>query len=198
MGYTASLFSKRPTEPRNLMVVSWTGMRGVVSLATALALPVEIGAGRDFPHRNLIIFVAFTVILATLVIQGLTLGPLIRLLGLHADSSGAREEAIARMEAAKAALAALSKLENDTTLDRQSLHRLRSDYEHRIADLHSTSGTTPVIQVVQANAQMRHLRVVALSAERNQIVAMRNGSIIGDEILHRIEREIDLEELGLS
>jgi len=200
MGYAASLFSKPAPNPRSLMVVAWTGMRGIVSLATALALPVEIVAGREFPYRNLIVFTAFSVILATLVIQGLTLGPLIRLLGLHADNTTAREEAVARLEAAKAALVALAKLPNEATPDRRALHRLRSDYERRIADLHGTSSTAsaPVLQFVQTDAQFRSLRVVALAAERTQIVAMRNRSIIGDEVLHRIERELDLEELEIT
>jgi monovalent cation/hydrogen antiporter len=91
--------------------LSWAGMRGAVSLAAALALPLSTDAGAPFPGRDLILFLTFSVILATLVGQGLTLPLLIRALGLEDDGGEAREDAKARIRAAEAALARLAELE---------------------------------------------------------------------------------------
>jgi len=91
-------------------IVAWTGMRGVVSLAAALALPMEAGTGTPFPGRDLILFFTFVVILVTLVLQGLTLPPIIRWLGIHDDGLEAKEEKSARLKANQAALARLKKL----------------------------------------------------------------------------------------
>src|SRR4029079_2780529 len=92
---------------QNVSIVAWTGMRGVVSLATPLALPLENQRGVPFPGRDLIIFLTFVVILATLVVQGLTLPSLIRWLGVKDDHAAEREELNARPKANKAALALL-------------------------------------------------------------------------------------------
>ena len=95
---------------RNATVVAWAGMRGAVSLAAALAIPLETDTGAPFPGRELIIFLAFCVILVTLVGQGMTLPTLIRALGIEDDGGDAREEAKARKRAAMAALARLEEL----------------------------------------------------------------------------------------
>ena len=95
------------------MIVSWTGMRGVISLAAALALPLTTNAGEPFPERNLILFLTFCVILTTLVVQGLSLPALIRALGVEDDGSGEREETKGRIHVAQAALARLEELEGE-------------------------------------------------------------------------------------
>src|SRR5207245_11060010 len=91
-------------------VLGWAGMRGAVSLAAALAVPLATDVGRPFPQRDLVIYLAFCVILATLVFQGLTLPLLIRVLGLKDDGLAAKEETKARIHAAEAALARLEEL----------------------------------------------------------------------------------------
>src|SRR5258707_8488083 len=96
-----------PPSGRQLFVVGWTGMRGVVALAAAISLPEKLANGADFPQRNLIIFLTFSVILVTLVLQGLTLPPLIRALGLAGKSGRNREEDDARRQMIAAALAQL-------------------------------------------------------------------------------------------
>lgn len=188
MGYVPELIHKPRPDVKATTVVAWTGMRGIVSLATALALPLKTTTGHDFPGREFIIFFSFVVILATLVLQGLSLGPLIRWLGLRADSHMADEEAAARLAAARAALVALARFSNDTSIDPDVLHWLRADYEHRIANLHDRSselersrkldgsGKLLAVRDRSADAQLRKLRLTAVAAERHQIIEMRTRS----------------------
>ena len=210
MAYLPRLFHQPHPDVRATTVVAWTGMRGIVSLATALALPLKTAAGENFPGREFIIFFSFVVILATLVLQGLSLGPLIRWLGLRADSSTANEEAAARLAAARAALVALAKFADDRSIDPEMLHWVRADYEHRIANLHEKldqsdraakldeAGKSLVMRDGGADFQLRRLRLAAVAAQRHQIIEMRNVLLIADEVMHLIERELDLEELELG
>jgi Na+/H+ antiporter len=187
-----------PPDPKEVTIVAWTGMRGIVSLATALGLPLSTSAGASFPARDFIFLSAFAVILATLVVQGLTLGPLIRWLGLGEDPRIAGEEVQARMKAAQAALAELAKFSSDPTADPRMLRRVRAEYERRISSLHDISLSLPSASERHANAMLREVRLAALTAERRQIIEMRNLGLIGDEVMHRIERELDLVELELK
>jgi CPA1 family monovalent cation:H+ antiporter len=172
--------------------------RGIVSLATALGLPLSTSAGASFPARDLIFLSSFAVILATLVVQGLTLGPLIRWLGLGEDSRIASEEIQARMKAAQAGLAELAKFSSDPGSDRRMLRRLRADYERRIGSLRDGSLNLPSASERRTEATLHAIRLAAVTAERRQIIEMRNLGLIGDEVMHRIERELDLVELELK
>src|ERR671910_1846352 len=112
--FSRTLRERDPSPPvRQVTVIAWTGMRGVISLAAALALPLTIGGEAPFPGRDLILFLTFCVILATLVVQGLSLPALIRTLGLEDDGSGEREETKGRIHVAQAALARLEELEGE-------------------------------------------------------------------------------------
>ena len=106
--------------------VCWTGMRGAVTLAAALAIPLSIDAGGSFPNRDLIIYLAFCVVLATLVVQGLSLPPVIRLLRLEDDGLDAKEDAKARIHAAEAAMARLEELVDEGAVRPDTAERLRS------------------------------------------------------------------------
>jgi monovalent cation/hydrogen antiporter len=154
------------------ILVSWSGMRGIVTLAAALALPAQI------PHRDLIVFCAFCVVLVTLVLQGMTLGPLLRRLGLHDDGSVERELSIAREETAKAALAALEAQE-----PRMAADLLRREYQARIQ---------PDRCEPEALATLQQR---AVQAQRRALVDLRARDIIGDDAFHAAEEEIDLLEL---
>jgi monovalent cation/hydrogen antiporter len=180
-------------------VVAWTGMRGAVSLAAALALPLETDAGTPFPMRSLIVFLTFAVILSTLLLQGLTLPALIRRIGLSADDS-TREEAKARAKAAKAAITRLDELAlEEWTLD-DTVERMRALYEYRTRRFRSMfdgayeDGTDYEARSVQ----YQRVRREALEAERTALLAMRSAGTINEATMHRIERDLDLEDSRLE
>src|SRR5437879_6390230 len=120
---------------QHVTIVAWTGMRGVVSLAAALALPLTVQDGSPFPGRELILFLTFVVILATLVVQGLSLPALIRWLGVEDDRSEEKEERQARLLANQSALARIEELAGSDPVSRDTAQRIRSEYEDRIRQL---------------------------------------------------------------
>jgi monovalent cation/hydrogen antiporter len=181
---------------RYVAIVSWAGMRGVVSLAAAMALPIELGEGRPFTNRPIIVFIAFCVILATLVFQGLTLRPLIRWLGVATDDSDLeREENHARTQAAQAALARIESLSEEENVPESVASRLRAEYKERLEHLNDRDaeilGWSDKRILLVA---IRRLRRAALTAERNELIKLLHQEEIGDEVLHRIQYELDLEE----
>jgi CPA1 family monovalent cation:H+ antiporter len=188
--------------------IGWTGLRGGDSLVIALALPLAVASGRPFPARAPIIFVTFGVILGTLVLQGLTLAPLLRRLRLASDGEEDVEEAHARRVAAEAALhtldvAAREYGENSLIHDLQLRHRRRltrwaardralhgSDAEHR--GLPSGDGAE------RRATGYRELRSAMIAAERNAIIDLRDRDAISDDVLRRLQRELDLETMMLD
>jgi monovalent cation/hydrogen antiporter len=180
-----------PPPARQVFVVGWTGMRGVVSLAAALALPTLLRDGSPFPHRDLIICLTFCVILVTLVLQGLTLPPLIRWLGLATVEGPDCEELEARRIAAQAAL---DQLESAKLRDRAETAEIYDDllnhYRHRLATLKVDANP----QDVTASERHRVLFLEGIAVERTTAVRLRDEGRIGDTVLRRIERELDLDE----
>ncbi|HEX4203675.1 MAG TPA: Na+/H+ antiporter [Ktedonobacteraceae bacterium] len=187
------------TSWRNVLILSWTGMRGGVSLAAALALPLTLAGGKAFPERDLVLFLTFCVILATLVGQGLSLGPLIRLLRLPEDGTHEREHAQAHLTAARAALVRLDELEGEVWTTEEDLAHLRSVYENKIqVYLARVDGNAETGNAVNARPeQTRRLRQEILQAERTSVIRLRDQKYIDDEVLRVVERELDLEEQRL-
>ena len=175
----------RPT-PQNVFVVAWAGMRGAVSLAAALALPL------DFPQRDLITYLAICVIVATLVGQGLTLPWIIRRLGVVAGSNLDREEVIARQAAVSAALARLDTLADEFGDHLELIDQLRARFMHE-AD-HALPGPDDEPDAA-AQEQLDHqaIRLAVVGAQRDAIIQLRDEGAIGDEALRRVERDLDLE-----
>ncbi len=175
---------KAPTRGGGL-IVSWSGMRGIVTLAAALALP-DGTPQTAFPYRDLIILCAFCVVLTTLVIQGLTLRPLLAVLGLKDDGSVAREVRLARVETARAALRVL-----DAELDgHPSIDVLRSEYQARLR-----SGERPPAAEESSETRMTELQRRAVQVQRQTLINLRARKVIGDDAFHAAEEEIDLLEL---
>jgi CPA1 family monovalent cation:H+ antiporter len=195
---SASLRKRDPYPPaRNIVVVAWTGMRGVVSLAAALALPEYLTDGRPFPGRNKILFFTFSVILATLVAQGLSLPALICWLGVQRDCEAEREERQARLEANRAAMSRLDELAKEESLPGTLVQRLRVEYEERIRELQSDASGHEDESETEAVSPYTHLQQEALKVERRIILALRNQRVISDEVMRRIERDLDLAEARL-
>ena len=186
---------------RSALIVSWTGMRGGVSLAAALALPFTVTGGGSFPDRDLVIFLTFSVILVTLVVQGLSLSPLIRLLHLKEDGSREKEHTQAHLEAARAALIRLDELSTEDWVPEDYLNRMRSIYEKKIQTLGALvdggDGATEILDGVHLTDK-RRLRQEVLEAERSSIIQLRDRGRIDDEVLREVERELDLEEQRLQ
>src|SRR5216684_5945772 len=183
---------------KQVFVVGWTGMRGVVALAAAIALPETLSDGSPFPQRNLIIFLTFCVILVTLVLQGLTLPPLIRALGLAGVTGRESEEDEARKAMVEAALA---HLENARKKDGDEFGGVYEDFEarykHRLAKLTGTAdeeiGANPAVYARYVEFARELLR-----AERQTAMKLREEGRINDEVLRRVEHELDLSEERLS
>jgi CPA1 family monovalent cation:H+ antiporter len=180
---------------RPVLLVAWIGMRGIVSLAAALALPETMASGAPFPFREEIIVLTFAVILSTLVLQGLTLTPLIRALDLEQDDTLEVEETHAREEAARAALARLEQLAAAPWAPPDQVERLRARYAQQL--LH----TSP-LQLgdgdAAARAAYRRLRHETLNAERRALIALRDQGVISDEVLHRLEQALDVEAMRIG
>jgi monovalent cation/hydrogen antiporter len=177
--------------PWQIFVVGWTGMRGVVSLAAAIALPATLANGAPFTQRNLIIFLTFIVILVTLVLQGLTLPPLIRALGLAGASGGNTEEAEARRVIIEAALGHLASVREKSESEADEVY---DDLEHHY--LNRLSALTADAADIHAGHHTRYVRVSRdlLMVERQTAVRLRNEGRINDELLRDLEREMDLSE----
>ena len=183
--------------PRAVTVIAWTGMRGVISLAAALALPLSIEGGGPFPGRDLILFLTFCVILATLVVQGLSLPVLIRVLGLEDDGSQEREEIEGRIEVAEAALARIEELVEEEWVREDTAERMRGLYNYRRSRFGARfDGDEDGIE--ERSAAYQRLMRELLRAQRKTLIELRDGGRIGDEAMHRIERDLDLEESRLE
>jgi monovalent cation/hydrogen antiporter len=173
-------------------------MRGAVSLAAALALPLETSAGQGFPQRNLIIFMTFGVILATLVGQGLTLPWLIRRLELHRDDGEAQEELRGRLRAADAALVRLEELASEEWTRDDTVERMRGLYQFRRRRLKARGGYLDDDGAEDRSLAYQRLVRELLEAQRREIVLLRNQGEISNEVMHRIERDLDLEDSRLE
>jgi monovalent cation/hydrogen antiporter len=179
-------------------VVGWMGMRGAVSLAAALALPLETDAGVPFPGRDLIIFLAFTVILGTLVFQGLTLPKLIHWLRFEEDEGEAMEDTKARIHAAEAAIARLEELMDEEWVRPETAERLRGLYGFRRSRFLARVDGEDDGEIERQSADFQRLRRELLEAERAAVVGLRRDGRISDEVMRRVERDLDLEDSRLD
>ncbi|HLG75082.1 MAG TPA: Na+/H+ antiporter [Ktedonobacteraceae bacterium] len=178
---------------RNVTIVSWTGMRGGVSLAAALALPLVIASGQPFPQRDHLIALAFGVILVTLVGQGLSLIPLIAWISPKTDDEEERERQRVRLTAAQAALKRLQELAEQGKVPQEMLNNLHIHYQEQIRHANEhLDGTSP--EHTETMAARQQLRRELIEAERTAVIGLRDRGQIDDETLHEIERELDLEE----
>ena len=168
------------------ILASWCGMRGIVTLATALALPAGVPG---FPHRDVIVFSAFCVVLTTLVLQGLTLRPLLQRLCLDEDRTVEHEVGIARAETARAALRALEQQGGSS----HAAEVLRGEYRAR---LHAEESPEAHRAEPEAGGKLAELQQRAVDAQRDALTALRARQVIGDDAFHVVEGEIDLMELS--
>jgi CPA1 family monovalent cation:H+ antiporter len=175
--------------PKGVFLIAWTSMRGIVSLATALALPRVLANGAPFPYRNEIIVVTTVVILLTLVAQGLTLAPIIRAFAFEPERTHHVEARLARLEATRRGAEALEDLSREPWADPRDVAWLRGELRDRVRLLeHGTAEPEG----------RRRLRIEMLRAERRMLVRLRNEGAISDEVLRELEQELDHEAVRVG
>jgi len=180
-----------PTE-HELFIMSWCGMRGIVSLAAALALPLALEGGAPFPGRDLIIFLTFVVIAVTLVLQGLSLGLLIRVLRVGTDWSEHEEEQHARFALGKAAIAAIGELAAKEGIAPELAERIRAEFAEKVRI------APPGGQILTGGADVaKRLRSAAIKAERQELIRIWRENKISDDVLHHLEEDLDYQESRL-
>jgi CPA1 family monovalent cation:H+ antiporter len=203
--YLIRLLDRRPSQrarrvgAQQRFILAWGGMRGAVSLAAALALPLTTDAGEPFPARDLIIFLTFAVIFATLVLQGLSLPSLIRRLGIGADDDSDRtEELRARLVAAKAALAEIDALAEEDWARDDTLERMRALYEYRKRRFAARAGKIEDDGYEDRSLAYQQVVQAVLGAQRVALIDLRDRREISNETMNRVLRELDLEESRLE
>jgi monovalent cation/hydrogen antiporter len=180
------------------LVLAWSGMRGAVSLAVALALPFTTAAGAGFPQRDLIVFLTFAVIVCTLVVQGLSLPTLIRFLGVRTDGAEAEEEIRARLVATKAAIAQIDALAGEEWTRDETVERMRALYEYRRRRFAARAGKIEDDGYEDRSLAYQQMVQLVLKAQRDALLRMRSNGDLSNETMIRILRELDLEESRLE
>ena len=182
------------------VIVGWAGMRGAVSLAAALALPLETDAGAALPGRDLILFITFALILFTVVVQGLTLPVLIRRLGVGVEESELeKEDASARYTAAQAGIARLDELAGEEWTNEDTIDRARRLRQFRIRRLKVRLGKAEDEDGIEERSlAYQRLMHEIYTAERTALIQLRNEGQISAEVINRVMRELDLEESRLE
>jgi len=184
--------------PRQIFIVGWTGMRGVLALAAAMSLPKTVADGSPFPHRDLIVFLTFSAILVTLVLQGLTLPSLIRWLGLAETPGPKCEELEARRRVLEAALSRLQEMrKTDSPESRELYDDLERHYQQRLARVRVSARDD---DKVHAESYSRYLDLsrTLLATERDAALRLRDQGRINDEVQREMEHDMDLRETRLA
>jgi monovalent cation/hydrogen antiporter len=183
----------RPS-PKVVTIVAWSGMRGVVSLAAALALPLVIEGSKPFPHRSLIIFLTFSVIFSTLVIQGLTLRPLIKWLGIKSDGKDHEVEHLVRLKIASSVIEFIE--ENySLAVTEDVLNQIKTKYEIRIQRMRKDEVDQKLSE--ELINQFHRIQTELLTFERKVLRDLKSKGTISDDVLRKIEYELDLEDTRL-
>jgi CPA1 family monovalent cation:H+ antiporter len=177
---------------RNVVVAGWCGVRGSVSLAAALALPLEIGDGRPFPGRDVIVFVTLVVVLATLFAQGLTLGPLVRFLGIQAGEETAEELRAAREAVLQAGIARLDAFCSQVSCP-LSVHHLRTAMQDELASLRERDEAER-LRARQRLDVSREVRAAVHAAQSAALLALRDSQRINDLVYTRLQLDLDRAE----
>ena len=179
---------------RQTVIIGWAGMRGIVSLAAALALQ----GYPAFPRPHLVQFIAFSVILVTLVFQGLTLPPLIRYLGVGDDGIPAREELEARRKMSQTVFTKIAEVRQDEKFPASSIDYIEGFYRERALLLQDELADQLGWSTTRHHAlSVRRLRRLMIAVQRRALLNLRQSGQIGDDVMHKLERELDLEELRL-
>lgn len=178
--------------------VGWAGLRGGDSLVIALALPLKTAAGAPFPGRDLILFLTFAAIFVTLVLQGFTLKPLIRALGLQPDEESGEEETQARDRVTEAGLERLEKIRPENETRRRVLEALREKHRHIGHRYDARARGKRHEKDEERRDAYREYRLEMIGGERDALIRLRDENVISDDVMRRIQRDLDLEQTLLE
>jgi CPA1 family monovalent cation:H+ antiporter len=188
---------KREVNPewKSVFLIGWSGMRGVVSLASALAVPITLSDGKAFPHRNMILCITFCVILSTLVLQGLTLPPLIRWLKIDVKENGEEERLAIRLRLANLIVEHITEHYAEESETIEPFSRLKSRYK-RMAEITDRQLKKEEGDGLQPNflPRYRGLLLELVTIQRQELARMRHENLFSEETLRKKENELDLEE----
>ena len=194
-----SLRVRDPAPPWQFVAfIAWAGMRGGVTLAAALAIPLSTDLGEPFPDRSLIVFLAFCVVLGSLLIQGLSLPGVVRMLRLEEDDGDVREEAKARIHAVDAGLARLEELVAEDWVREDTAERVRAQYNFRRNRFSARLEDSDDGAIEERSIAYQRLRRELLDAERGAVHALRNEGKISEDVMNRVQRDLDLEDSRLD
>jgi hypothetical protein len=193
-----SIARKDPLPPWGVVTaLSWAGMRGIVSLAAALSIPLTLPSGEEFPFRNLLIFLTYVVILVTLLIPATTLPWLMKQLGIKDGGESLRDEAVARLALLEAVLRRVDSLKRESQFSAELLQDTAGRYERRVQTLQSNLEPTAFSPLFDEDQALRRLTRTLLEAERKELVSLRRKAVIHDEVFFQLSRELDIEETRL-
>lgn len=188
--FDARIRQKEPApNPKAVALVGWTAMRGIVSLASALALPLTLADGSAFPHRGEILLMTVVIVGLTLVVQGLTLEPIIRWMRFTPETAHHHEMKLARRETTRRAIETLDDLSREAGVDARDVTWLKREMQERLAEAQQHGGS---------EAGRRELRLATIAAQRRMLVRLRNEDAISDEVLRELEQELDLEAIRVG
>jgi CPA1 family monovalent cation:H+ antiporter len=202
--YLVRALDRRPSQRErripasHRLLIGWSGMRGAVSLAAALAVPLTVTGGAPFPDRELILFLTFAVIFGTLVVQGLSLPLLIRRLGITDEGAAETEELKARLGATKAALAQIDALAAEDWTREDTIERMRAAYQYRKRRLAARAGKIEDDGYEDRSLAYQQAVQTVLAAQRDALVELRREGTISNETMNRVIQELDLEESRLE
>jgi CPA1 family monovalent cation:H+ antiporter len=182
---------------RALLMNAFAGYRGAVSLAAALAIPLTVAGGDDFPMRSLIVFVTAVVIVLTIAVQGPLLPPLIRWAHLPAGTE-TDEQRLARTESSRAALEAIPRLAEELEIDDDVRDRVMDETEQHLATLEADGDSADGIETARAAEQYRRLRLAAMQVKREAVLRLRDERRIDDTVLRTLQAQLDIEEIRLT
>jgi monovalent cation/hydrogen antiporter len=183
---------------RSVAFVGWAGLRGGDSLVIALSVPLTAAGGKPFPGRDLILFLTFSVIFVTLVLQGLTLKPVVRALGLKPDPESDAEERQARSRVTESGLSKLETMPHASPIEEEVRKGLRAKYEHVSHRLEARARGGRHERDEERTKAYRRYRLGMIGAERSELLRLRDADVISDEVMRRIQRDLDLEQVLLE
>jgi CPA1 family monovalent cation:H+ antiporter len=194
-----SIARKDPMPPWGIVIaLGWAGMRGIVSLAAALSIPLTLPSGEEFPFRNLLIFLTYVVILITLVIPATTLPWLMRWLGIKDGGESRRDEVVARLALLEAVLREIDSLKSRSQFSAELLENTAQRHERRVQTLRSNLEPNAFSPLFDEDQTLRRLTRKLLGAERKELASLRRQAIIHDEVFFQLSHELDIEETRLS
>lgn len=177
-----------------LFLIGWSGMRGIVSLAAALSIPFLLAPGVDFPHRDLIIFMTYCVIVVTLIVPTLSLPIILNLFRLPDEGDEIKEEAIARIRASKNSMDHIQIFAKKEKIPDEIVNDYRKQLDRRLKIIHTQLSDNPYSTLNDEYMALKKLIFVAIESERKTLIALRKSGELHDEVFHRLAYELDLEE----